>query len=96
MADTIGWVTVRPTTKAERLAKAKAERTEAYRRYAEAWDAMARTTNGTVEDERARAAVVEAERAQTVAEKRVRAIEAEPEITEADLETDSFVYGGDL
>jgi hypothetical protein len=39
---------------------------------------MAKTTNGTVEDERARAAVVEAERAQTEAEKRIQAIEAEP------------------
>ena len=76
-----------PSTKAERpldlerssrLAKAEAELTEAYCRYAEAWDAMARTTNGTIEDERARAAVVEAERAQTEAEKRLQAIEAEP------------------
>lgn len=68
-----------PPTKAERLAAVvKVERTEAYRRYAEAWDALALTTNGTVEDERARAALVEAERAQTEAERRLRAIEAEP------------------
>jgi hypothetical protein len=67
-----------PSTKAERLAAAEAERTEAYRRYAEAWDAMAQTTKGTVEDERARAALIEAERAQTEAEKRLQAIEAEP------------------
>ena len=77
MADTIGRVTVLKT-KAQRLAEAERERTEAYRRYAEAWDALAKTTNGTVEDERARAALVEAEQAQTEAEKRVQAIEAEP------------------
>ena len=64
--------------RSSRLAEAERERMEAYRRYAEAWDAMARTTNGTLEDERARAAVVEAERAQTEAEKRLQAIEAEP------------------
>ena len=85
MADTIGRVTVLKT-KAQRLAEAERERTEAYRRYAEAWDALAKTTNGTVEDERARAAVVEAERTQADAEKRLQAIEAEVEITEADLQ----------
>ena len=85
MSDTIGRVTVRPTTKAERLA-AEIARSEAYLRYVEAWDALAKTTNGTVEDERARAAVVEAERAQAEAEKRLQAIEAEVEITEADLQ----------
>ena len=69
-----------PPTKAERLAKAKAERTEAYRRYAEAWDAVAAANEGVYEHEldEARAALAEAERAQTEAEQKVRQIEAEP------------------